>query len=94
MTFSLYNLIIHYFIYLFFLLKQKLLQFSFLDVLVQLPLAGDLRAPKGKRDRYWSRIPLYRKYLMMFIIAILSIRQGGFDMNMYMRINDNYSTSC
>ena len=77
MTFSLYNLIIHYFIYLFFLLKQKLLQFSFLDVLVQLPLAGDLRAPKGKRDRYWSRIPLYRKYLMMFIIAILSIRQEG-----------------
>ena len=68
MTFSLYNLIIYYYFFL-------LLQFSFLDVLVQLPLAGDLKAPKGKRDRYWSRIPLYRKYLMMFIIAILNIRR-------------------
>ena len=45
--------------------------------LAQLPLAGELKAPKGKRDRYWSRIPLYRKYLMMFIIAIHSIRREG-----------------
>ena len=67
MTFSLYNLIIYYYFFL--------LQFSFLVDLVRLPLTGDLKAPKGKRDRYWSRIPLYCKYLMMFIIAILNIRR-------------------
>ena len=65
-----------------------------MDVLVQLAPAGDLKAPKGKRDHYWSRILLYRKYLIMFIIAILNIRWEIFGMNIFVRISDNYSTSC
>ena len=65
-------LVLSYYLLLFYIFF--LLPFSFLDVLVQQPPTGDLKAPKGKRDHYWSRIPLYRKYHMMFIIAILNIR--------------------
>ena len=47
--------------------------FFILNVLAQLFPAGDLKALKGKWDHYWSQILLYRKYLIIFIMAILNI---------------------
>ena len=57
------------------LLTATYYYFFFLDVLAQLPPAGDLENPKGKQDHCWSRIPLYRKYLIMSIIVIFNIRE-------------------
>ena len=68
--------------------------FFILNVLAQLFPAGDLKAPKGKRDHYWSRILSYHKYLIMFIMAILKHTLWDFSISISVGINDSYSTSC